>query len=156
MLVVLHALMLAMPSNAERVERNFPSVVTVVEVRAAENRRRSWPNFPPLNGNAGLKIPQKPSRTIRKAEVDCWPGIAEGDQIPHLGNRKFQLRSRALLCKDAEKISAPEGTCRMPNFRGNFHQMRLQFSDFVSIFSLIVAFDKDYAALAALRGSTDW
>jgi hypothetical protein len=32
MLVVLHALMLAMPSNAERAERNFSSVVTVVEV----------------------------------------------------------------------------------------------------------------------------
>ncbi|WP_217468053.1 hypothetical protein, partial [Burkholderia metallica] len=32
MLVVLHALMLAMPSNAERAERNFSSVVTVVDV----------------------------------------------------------------------------------------------------------------------------
>ncbi|WP_143748009.1 hypothetical protein [Burkholderia sp. JKS000303] len=29
---MLHALMLAMPSNAERAERNFSSVVTIVEV----------------------------------------------------------------------------------------------------------------------------
>ncbi|WP_230945541.1 hypothetical protein, partial [Burkholderia pseudomultivorans] len=43
--------------------------------------------------------------------------------------------------KDAEKISGPKGARRAPSFLGNFHQMRLQFSGFVSNFSLIVTFD---------------